>query len=206
MAIAQDAFYIPYDIATGLATGQYRRIGSVVRYAVGSNKGQIVKHLKPVDLKAAEQAQGLSAKALQFVQHHKKGVGIAAVGAAVVGVGVWGYTKWKNHEPKVLTEFRTALKTYIDSIRNGNMDIDKINGLMKALDALIKHKDYEKISIQLSAEDLEVLVSRIYDYTVKLATDNAVELSDDELDLNNGAIINLLSYLKVQKRIFETAA
>ena len=42
MAIAQDAFYIPYDIATGLATGQYRRIGSVVRYAVGSNKGQIV--------------------------------------------------------------------------------------------------------------------------------------------------------------------
>lgn len=74
------------------------------------------------------------------------------------------------------------------------MDIDKINGLMKALDALKKHKDYEKISIQLSAEDLEVLVSRIYDYTVKLATDNAVELSDDELDLNNGAIINLLSY------------
>ena len=42
MAIAQDAFYIPNDIATGLATGQYRRIGSVVRYAVGSNKGQIL--------------------------------------------------------------------------------------------------------------------------------------------------------------------
>lgn len=112
MAIAQDAFYIPNDIATGLATGQYRRIGSVVRYAVGSNKGQIVKHLKPVDLKAVEQAQGLNAKALQFVQHHKKGVGIAAVGAAVVGVGVWGYSKWKNHEPKVLKEFRTALKAY----------------------------------------------------------------------------------------------
>lgn len=72
MAIAQDAFYIPDDIATGLATGLYRRIGSVVRYAVGPNKGQIVKHLQPIDLKAAEQAQGLGAKALQFVQHHKK--------------------------------------------------------------------------------------------------------------------------------------
>ena len=59
---------------------------------------------------------------------------------------------------------------------------------------------------QLSAEDLEVLVSRIYDYTIKLAADNAVELSDDELDLNNGAIINLRSYLKAQKRIFEAAA
>lgn len=206
MAIAQDAFYIPDDIATGLATGLYRRIGSVVRYAVGPDKGQIVKHLQPIDLKAAEQAQGLGAKALQFVQHHKKEVGIAAIGAAVVGVGIWGYNKWKNHEPKVLTEFRAALKTYIDAIRNGNMDIDKINGLMEALEALKQHKDYEKISIQLSAEDLEVLVGRIYDYTIKLAADNAVDLSDEELNLNNGAIINLQSYLKAQKRIFEEAA
>lgn len=206
MAITQDAFYIPDDIATGLATGLYRRIGSVVRYAVGPNKGQIVKHLQPIDLKAAEQAQGLGAKALQFVQHHKKEVGIAAIGAAVVGVGIWGYNKWKNHEPKVLTEFRAALKTYIDAIRNGNMDIDKINGLMEALEALKQHKDYEKISIQLSAEDLEVLVGRIYDYTIKLAADNAVDLSDEELNLNNGAIINLQSYLKAQKRIFEEAA
>ena len=59
MAIAQDAFYIPDDIATGLATGLYRRIGSVVRYAIGPNKGQIVKHLDPLDLKVLEQAQGL---------------------------------------------------------------------------------------------------------------------------------------------------
>ena len=50
MAIAQDAFYIPDDIATGLATGLYRRIGSVVRYAVGLNQGQIVKHLNLIDL------------------------------------------------------------------------------------------------------------------------------------------------------------
>ncbi len=124
----------------------------------------------------------------------------------MVGVGIWGYNKWKNHEPKVLTEFRAALKTYIDAIRNGNMDIDKINALIEALEALKQHKDYDKISIQLSAEDLEVLVGRIYDYTIKLAADNAVDLSDDELNLNNGAIINLQSYLKAQKRIFEAAA
>lgn len=206
MAIAQDAFYIPNDIATGLATGRYRRIGSIIRYAKGPNKGQIVRHLQPIDLKAAEQAQGLGEKALQFVQHHKKGIGIAAIGAAVVSAGICGYNKRKNHEPKVLTEFRVALKTYIDAIRNGNMDIDKINGLMETLEALKKHKDYEKISIQLSADDLEVLVGHIYDYTIKLAADNAVDLSDDELNLNNSVIINLQSYLKAQKRIFEAAA
>lgn len=206
MAIVQDAFYIPDDIATGLAIGLYRRVGSVVRYAVGPNNGQIVKHLKPIDLKEAEQAQGLGAKALQFVWYHKKEVGIAAVGAAVVGVGILGYNKCKNYEPKVLTEFRATLKTYIDAIRNGNMDIDKINSLMKALEALKNHKSYKKISIRLSAEDLEMLVGHIYDYTIKLAADNAVELFDDELNLNNGVIVNLQSYLKAQKRVFEAAA
>ena len=191
MAIVQDAFFIPDDIATGLATGIYRRIGSVVRYAVGPNKGQIVKHLKPIDLKAAEQAQGLGAKALQFVQQHKKGVTITVVCAAAIGAGWWGYTQWKNHEPKVLTDFRVALKKYVDALRNGNMDIGKINALVIALEALKQHKHYDKISIQLTAEDLEVLVGRIYEYTVKLAEDNHVELDDTEKCLNKGVIIDL---------------
>ena len=206
MAIAQDAFFIPDDIATGLATGLYRRIGSVVRYAIGPNKGQIVKHLKPIDLKAAEQAQGLGAKALQFAQQHKKGITITVICAAAVGAGWWGYTQWKYHEPQVLTNFRVALKSYIEAIRNGNMDISKINALMKELEALKQHKHYEKISIQLAAEDLEVLVGRIHEYTIKLAADNNVELTDEEKRLNKGAILSLESYLKTQQRIFKAAA
>lgn len=210
MPIVQDAFFIPDDIATGLATGLYRRIGSVVRYAVGSNKGQIVKHLKPIDLKAAEEAQGLGVKALQFVKQHKKGPIVAVIGAAAVGTGVWVYNKVKNHEPKVVTDFRVALRVYIDAIREGNMDIDKIDKLMARLEELKKHKDYEKISLQLTTEDLEVLVGRIYDYTIKLAKDNDVELTEDELRTsrakNTGTIVNLQNYLKAQKRIFEEAA
>lgn len=210
MAIAQDAFFIPDDIATGLATGLYRRIGSVVRYAIGPNKGQIVKHLQSIDLKAAEQAQGLGAKAIQFVANHKKEVGIAAIGVAIVGAGVWGYTAWKNHEPKVLTEFRATLKVYIEAIRTGDMSVEKIDSLMVALEELKKHKNYDKISIQLTTEELEVLVGRIYNYTIKLAKDNNVELTDDELRTsrakNTGTIINLQNYLKAQKRIFEATA
>ena len=210
MAIAQDAFFIPDDIATGLATGLYRRIGSVVRYAIGPNKGQIVKHLQPIDLKAAEQAQGIGAKAIQFVANHKKEVGITAIGVAIVGACVWGYTAWKNHEPKVLTEFRAALKVYIEAIRTGDMSIEKIDTLTVALEELKKHKNYDKISIQLTTEELEVLVGRIYDYTVKLAKDNNFELTDDELNASGkqsqGAIIDLQQYLKTQKRIFEAAA
>ena len=204
MAVAQDAFLIPEDIATGLATGLYRRIGSVVRYAKGPDKGQIVKHLKPIDLEKAEQAKGLVSKTVQIVKHHKKEIGIAVGVAAAAGLSTWAYKKWKNREPKVLKEFREVLRTYIDAIRNGNLNIEIINGLMEKLEALKEHKDYEKINVMLTAEELEVLVGHIHDYTIKLAKDNAVELSEDELNLNNGAIVNLQSYLKTQKRIFET--
>lgn len=209
MAIVQDAFFIPDDIATGLATGLYRRIGSVVRYAVGPNKGQIVKHLKPIDLKAAEQTQGVGAKALQFVKGHKKETIIGVVIVATIGTGTYIYNKVKNREPKVVTEFRASLRVYIDAIRSGDMDIEKINSLMNCLEQLKAHKDYEKISIQLTTEQIEVLVGRIYDYTVKLANDNNVELLEDEIKHsgnNADSIIDLQSYLRVQKRIFEETA
>ena len=45
MAIVQEVFDIPDDIMLKLLTGEYRRIGGIVRYAVGTKKGQIVKHL-----------------------------------------------------------------------------------------------------------------------------------------------------------------
>lgn len=208
MAVVQDAFFIPDDIATGLATGLYRRIGSVVRYATGPNKGRIVKHLDPVNLKAVEQARGIGVKTLQFVKQHKKGTIITVVSAAAIGTGLVIYNKIKNHEPKVLMKFRVALRAYIEAIRKGNMDIDKINDLMKCLGALKEYKDYDKIRIQLTTEELEVLVGRIYDYTVKLAKDNDVELSDEDLlqKNNSDTIINLEMYLKAQKRIFSAVA
>lgn len=210
MAVVQDVFFIPDDIATGLATGLYRRIGSVVRYATGPNKGRIVKHLDPVNLKPAGQAQGISIRALQFVKQHKKGTIITVASAATVGMGLVIYNKVKNREPKVLTEFRMSLRAYIEAIRKGSMDIDKINDLMKCLSALKEYKDYDKISIQLTTEELEVLVGRIYDYTVKLAKDNDVELSDTDIGIiekNSGSTIsNLENYLNAQKHIFEKVA
>lgn len=77
---------------------------------------------------------------------------------------------------------------------------------MNALDALKEHKHYEKLRIQLITEELEILVGRIYEYTVNLAEDNSVTLSDADLRRNKNAIINLEAYLDTQKRIFESAA
>lgn len=203
MAIVQEAYDIPADIMTKILTGKYRRIGSVVRYADGANKGRIVKHLKPVDLKAAEQAQGIGAKALQFAKSNKKALIIVGIGTGIVA-GI--YHKINNREIEVVTRFRDALEDYICAIRTGNLDMEVIDQLMTAMEELKKYRDYEKISIQLSTEELDVLVNRIYVYTMKLAKDNSVELTDVEQGASGSAIINLQNYLNTQKRIFETVA
>ena len=206
MAIVQEAFDIPADIMTKLLTGEYRRIGGVVRYAIGPKKGQIVKHLDPVDLKAVEQAKGIGAKVLQLAKNNKKGliIGSAIAGAVVVSGCI--YHKVKTHEPAVVTEFRAALRAYIAEIRKGNLKLGTINVLMSALDELKKHKVYEKFKITLSTEDLDTLVNRIFDYTIRLAENNKVELTEEELSQTDNSILNLQNYLKTQKRIFETAA
>ena len=209
MAIVQEAFDIPADIMIKILTGEFRRIGGVVRYAVGPHKGQIVKHLKPVDISAAEQAQSLGAKALQFAKNNKKALIIVGVGTGVAATVAGTYYIIKTHEPKVVTAFRASLRAYTNAIRKGNLNLDEINNLMTSLEELSRHKDYEKISIKLSAEDLNVLVNRIYEYTQKLAQDNSINLTDVDFEAEHSydnAIINLQRYLKTQKRIFEEAA
>jgi len=205
LAIVQEAYILPDDILTKILTGEYRRIGSVVRHATGPNKGQIVKHLEPVRLGGFQQAQGLGIKAIQFAKNNKKALIIIGISTGIAAVGVSVYHKIKNHEPEVLTRFRASLKTYINGIRTGNLSVDSINDLMICLENLKKHKDYEKISIRLSTEELDVLIHRIYEYTEKMAKDNSIELTEDELNsqISDSTILNMQRYLKAQKRIFE---
>ena len=206
MPVIQEAFFIPEDIATGLATGIYRRLGGVVRYAIGPNKGQIVKHLDPIKLPAADEATGLLAKAVKVVKENKKLAVIGGIAVVVVGGGTAVYYGVKNHEPAVVKDFRTALAEYVDAIRTGTMEKAKINKLMESLDKMKRHKNFDKFIIKLSAEDIDVLVNRIYEYTVELARNNNYDLADAELNGVSNPIINLRHYLDIQKRIFDTAA
>ena len=205
MPVIQEAFYIPPDIATGIATGLYRRLGGVVRYATGPHKGQIVKHLKPADIPAAEEATGLVAKVAKFAKSNKKELIIGVVALAVVGGVTAIYYGVKNHEPAVVADFRKALSQYIEAIRNGTMEVEKINLLMNALEKMKQHKDFDKFVIKLSAEDFDILVNRIHDYTIKLAQDNNYDITDENESAGDNTIINLQNYLKIQKSIFEAA-
>ena len=207
MAIVQEIFDIPEDIMIKLNTKEYRRIGGVVRYACGPKKGQIVKHLEPVNLKEALDVQGIGVKAIQFAKNNKKAIIVGiGTGIAVTVAGI--YNKLKNREPKVVIEFIKALKAYIDAIRKGMLEIEIIDNLRYCLDDIKNHKDYEKIRIQLYTEEIGILINIIHQCTEKLAKDNVIELTDEEKLITsnvNTDILNLQDYLKVQRRIFEAA-
>lgn len=206
MPIIQEAFDIPNDIMTKLLTGEYRRIGGIIRYATGPNKGQIVKHLEPIDLKPAQQAQSIGAKVIQFAKRNKKVLIVSGVAVAAVTVGSFVYYKVKNRELEVVTTFRSELKTYIEEVRTGSLKLSSIENLLRALEAVKSHKDSGNIIIELSTEELDVLVNRIYEYTKTLAEMNEYHFSAEDLEKYDDSMDNLYSYLTVQKQIFETAA
>ena len=206
MAIVQEAFDIPSDIMTKIITGEYRRIGGVVRYAFGPKKGQIVKHLDPIDLDNAQKAKGIVARALQFAKENKNGLVVAGIVAGVALAGGAVYLKLKGREPIVVSEFRETLRTYLEAIREGNLELNNIEKLILALDELKKDKDFDKYEIKLSTEDIDVLIGRIYNYTIHLAENNHIVLTDDKLKMTDNSIINLQNYLRTQKYIFEVVA
>ena len=206
MAVVTEAFDIPMDIMTKLATGEYRRLGGVVRVAIGPNKGQIVKHLDPIKIEQVAQNKNVVTKVIEFSKKNRKVIIIGTAVAGTIVAGNFVHQKIKNRELKVMKRYHAALRSYIEDIRNGELRMKSINRLMDALEELKQDKRYEMLKIELTTEELDVLVNRIYEYTVKLASDNAVELTDDEKKSSDNSILNLQRYLKTQKRIFKSVA
>lgn len=206
MAVVTESFDIPMDIMTKLATGEYRRIGSVVRVAIGPNKGRIVKNLEPVKMEQADQIQKVGSKIMQVAKNRKKELIIGALVTGAITVGGVVYHKIKIREPEVVQNYHAALRDYIDDVRSGKLSMESINCLMDSLEELKQNNNYEKIKIELTTEELNVLVNRIYEYTIKLAKDNSVDLTDNELSSSDNILLNLQKYLLAQKHIFELAA
>lgn len=206
MAVVTESFDIPMDIMTKLATGEYRRIGGVVRVAIGPNKGRIVKHPEPVKMEQADQIQKVGSKIMQVAKNRKKELIIGALVTGTITVGGVVYHKIKSRQPEVVQNYHAALRDYIDDVRLGKLSMESINCWMDSLEELKQNNNYEKIKIELTTEELSVLVNRIYEYTIKLAKDNSVDLADDELSSSDNIFLNLQKYLLAQKHIFELAA
>ena len=86
------------------------------------------------------------------------------------------------------------------------MTIEVIDSMMDALENLRQNKNYEKYTIQLSAEDIGTLVCRIQEYTIQLANENNLQISEAEKAMSDDVFINFNNYLNIQRRVFENAA
>lgn len=209
MPVIQVAYEIPEATYAGLLTGQLKRFGSVVR----DHRG-IIGHLDEVPI--SEQDYGSSRLPIvKVLKNHKNiaiGIGVVTV-VAVAGGLVLGAMKSsknkKNAEPKMpkcVVDFNNSLCVYLEAVRNGNLDIETIRGLISDLGDVKENYYSGKINIDFSTGQLNTLMDLIFNYTRKLAEANSVEFNGLEEPISASAdntIVNLQHYLEVQKQIFE---
>lgn len=140
MAVVTESFDIPMDIMTKLAIGEYRRIGGVVRVAIGPNKGRIVKHPEPVKIEQADQIQKVGSKIMLVAKNRKKELIIGALVTGTITVGGVVYHKIKSRQPEVVQNYHAALRDYIDDVRSGKLSMESINCLMDSLEEFKQNK------------------------------------------------------------------
>ena len=209
MSIVQDTFILPPEIENGLLTGNLVRKGSVVRNATGSKKGQIYKHLDPIETRKDEERDEIDYLAQTAMSEEKENnIGIlsiivpAVITAVVTGVVIC----LVNREPKAVKNFNSKINDYFASVKNGTLSIEQIDSLM---DSLRKIKMlHERKKIHFTFEQINLVLDVFKDYTIRLAKDNDFLIKEDELNTNNSdnVIICFEKYLQVQKNIFESAS
>lgn len=202
MAVIQEAFDIPEDILTGIITGEFKRLGGVVRHAKGPEKGQIVTHLKPVETNELSQVQKNSLMLSNIIKNNKKAIIATGVIVAVTAAGGLIIYKCTHKEEKAIKSFKKTLKKYVKLVKEGKVNETIIEEMLLSLKQIQESKECEKIQLQLSAEELSRLVNVIQEYTVNLAQNNKIELLENEKINSGNSIVDFQNYLSAQKRIF----
>ncbi|HRX93798.1 MAG TPA: hypothetical protein P5158_06780 [Chitinophagaceae bacterium] len=207
--IIQPAFEISEEAFAGLVSGELIRYGGVIY----RKSGGIFEHLKDVSL--PEQSSGILEKVVNAV---KKPKNIVLIGLGVVIMGGIVYFTGKNRKrkaidvsemPTCVENYNNALCDYLEAIHNSALNLDTINTLILALDDIKENFDSSRINIDFSAEQFDMLVNLVFDYTQKLAEANSIKYNEQKepvLAFADNAVIGLRRYLEVQKQIFENAA
>ncbi|MCM3389968.1 hypothetical protein M3649_17760 [Ureibacillus chungkukjangi] len=87
--------------------------------------------------------------------------------------------------------------------------MELISDVMEHLNEVKETTSYQKINIPLSIEEIDMLMNGLFEYIIRLASDNEIELTSLEKEKplqSENLITNLECFLKTQKRIFELAS
>lgn len=205
--IDQPLLFVPPEIELGLLEGTLKLFGSVVREA---DTGRIYKHLTelvPSPEKAAE--------AVKSMKLNSKVV-ISLVGvAAVLGGGVTYLVKKRRDSklvpvedpPECIASFDASFRTYIEAGREGALDAQIVERLLKDLDAIKAFWD-EGNEVKISLDDLVPLFDMVIAHTSRLAEAYSVEVEDfdGQGDAEDGVVVSLQRHLEAQKAILTEAS
>lgn len=202
--IYQPVFDIPTDIALKIATGEYVLCGSVVR----KSTGQIVKHLKPIEVNStSEAALSIGQKAIRFAKANPAIVALGA--AAIVSIGVYAYVKISSEQERSIeidtSGLNSALTAYIQSLQDRNLTIAVIDELLEEIDSI---SELGTVTIELTSDQLKLLFTSIREYTVKLVEGNAEQIAGIGVSIpseSGETLSDLKSYLLVQKAVLKAA-
>ncbi|MEG0578079.1 MAG: hypothetical protein RR500_09520 [Bacilli bacterium] len=192
MAVVQVFLVLPDEFKNKIDTGENKRIGGVVR----GDKGQLVKHLR-------------EATATEVVLHYawNNRDTLIKVGKGGYKLARLYFDSKKKQQPEL--KFRKALKVYLEAVCKGTLTMELISDVMERLDEIKRIPNYENINISLSMEEIDMLMNEMFEYTKKLASVNAIELTSLEKknpSQSENLITNLERFLKTQKRIIKLAS
>lgn len=166
---------------------------------------RIAKHI-PVVADAAKEG---ASKTIDFVRLHQKETfiisGVLAIGGTIAGtVGYVAHRKQRKLE----RQFGLALQEYLDSARNGTLNIDILNTLINSIEAIEKNNPKKSINLNISATQFSDLINCIFDFTKRLAEANNINTRSINCPkyFQKKASDDLKYYLNMQKQIFEQAA
>lgn len=165
----------------------------------------LAKHIPAV----ADAAKEGASKAIDFIRVHQKGTiiigGVLIVGGVVASTV--GYVAHRKQQ-QLDKQFGTALQEYLDSARNGTLNIEILDTLICSIEAVEKGNSKKSISQNISAAQFSDLINCIFDYTKHLAEANNISTQSINRPkyFKKKTADDLKYYLNMQKHIFEQAA
>ncbi len=195
--------YLNIDEKTyaGVKSGLYELYG----LAKNVDNKRVAKHIPAV----ADAAKEGASKAIDFIRVHQKGT-IIVSGVLIVGGAVAGTVGYVAHrkQRKLDKQFGMALQEYLDSARNGTLNIEILNTLIGSIEAIEKSNSRKSISLNISAAQFSDLINCIFDYTKRLAEANNISIQTINRPkyFKKKTADDLKYYLNMQKHIFEQAA
>lgn len=209
MAVIQVPLEIPDEIHARVLTGEYVRVGGVVR----DHGGQLVKLLGDAspNSDAKKAAKAGIAKVLRDRTVVGIGLGVVAVAATAGGAAYRAKRKTEAAQlelPTSVENYSDALVAYLEAARQGSLDAEIIDRLIADLDAVKAESHSGTITIGSSSEQSEALVALVAGHTRTLAEANERELSNlpEPANTQGATIIELRPYLEVQRDLFSQAA